>query len=110
MDARLRRAQELYAQIQELERQEDRQAIPAKFATLANLREERALALLEAGQADGWIDLFTAITAWAHAGAEPKARRLLARGRRLAKSLEIGRGNVEIELGELKDWLDQLPP
>jgi hypothetical protein len=109
MDARQRKAQELYVEIQELERQQDHPALPAKFAALASLREERALSLLEARQEDGWLDLFTAVTAWGRAGEKAQANRLLAKGRRLAAGLGLGRGNVVAELRDLKTWLDQLP-
>lgn len=110
MDERLWQAQAVYAEIQELERQPDRQALPAKFAALAGLREERALTLLKAGRDDGWVDLFTAVTAWGRAGAKAEAKRLLTKGRRLAARLGRGRENVEAELRELGSWLDQLPP
>lgn len=74
---------------------------------MARLHEERARELLGRQDADGWIDLFAAITAWGEAGSEPRARLLLQLGEQAARDLEGGDTLLE-EIDRLERWLGTL--
>jgi hypothetical protein len=109
MDARLQKAQRLFREIEDLKQSGTPPALLFKLREMAQLREERALELLDMDNPDGWIDLFTAITAWGHAGARSEAGRLVSCGRQYAAALTDGRQGIEDELVELEQWLNSLP-
>lgn len=82
-------------------------AIAAKLHRMAQLHQERARELLDRLDADGWIDLFAAITAWGEAGSEHAARDLLRLGEDVADRFE-GSDVLLSELEHLKSWLKRL--
>jgi hypothetical protein len=75
---------------------------------MAGLHRDRALELLRSGDADGWPDLYAAITAWGEGGARSEANQLLHLGRQLARSFPAGEPNILKQLEELEVWLDSL--
>jgi hypothetical protein len=77
---------------------------------MARLHEERARELFQAGDPDGWTDLFAAVTARGEARQRAEADRLLTAGREFVVSLNQDEANVMEELSQLKAWLDSLPP
>jgi len=110
MDPRVKRAQQLFW---EIESARDKGVYPAALPQLlemARLHEERARELLQAGDPDGWTDLFAAVTARGEARQRAEADHLLTTGREFAASLNQDDANVVEELGQLKAWLDSLPP
>jgi hypothetical protein len=109
MDPRKQRTQQLFWEVEALQKQGWHQAALPKLLEMACLHEEYALERLNAGKLDGWIDLFAAITAWGEAGRRTEADRLLVEGSRFASTYDKGRENLEHELQELKAWLDSLP-
>ena len=109
MDPRVERAQQLFW---EVEAQRQTGVYPAALPQLlemAQLHEQRARELLQAGDTDGWTDLYAAVTAWGEARRRSEADRLLVAGRRFAASLACGRADVEQELHHLEALLDSLP-
>lgn len=108
MDPRVVQAQQLFWEIEALRRQQPGQPPVAKLTQMAQLHQARALELLQKGDADGWTDLYAAVTAWGEAGARTEAEHLLSVGRQLAAGRAQGRANVEGQLNELEQWLNGL--
>ncbi|WP_438032383.1 hypothetical protein [Sorangium sp. So ce204] len=107
-DPRANEAQQLFWQVEILRSLgAPHKAIALKLHRMASLHEERARELLSRLDADGWTDLFAAITAWGEAGSEPSARRLLRFGEHVAKSFD-GQDLLLSELDRLKTWLEGL--
>ena len=93
-----------------LERSFQNEQLLPQLLEMARLHEERARELLQAGDPDGWTDLFAAVTARGEARQRAEADRLLTAGREFAASLHQDEANVVEELSQLKEWLDLLPP
>jgi hypothetical protein len=110
MDPRFERAQQLFFEVLNLRQKGQPETVRLKFAEMARLHQERALELLDAGNLDGWMDLFAAITAWGEAGHRSEADRLVEAGRRFASACGDGRENLEGELRQYELWLDSLLP
>jgi hypothetical protein len=108
MDPRVEKAQQLFWEISVLRQQGAQRATLQKLTRMSRLHEERALELLSSSNADGWTDLYAAITAWGEAGARSEADRLLHKGREMAAWFRPGQENIEKELDQLEAWLDSL--
>src|SRR5688572_9508088 len=105
MDSRLVQAQQLFWEVEDLRRQQPGQPPVAQLTRMAQLHQERALELLNKGNADGWTDFWAAVTAWGEARAQKEAEHLLAAGRQFAAGLRQGRESVDVQLNELEQWL-----
>lgn len=107
-DLRVKEAQQIFWQIAMLRSLgAPHKAIASKLDRMALLHEARAKELLNRQDADGWTDLFAAITAWGEAGSEPPARYLLRFGADIAERFD-GRDLLLSELGRLESWLKGL--
>jgi hypothetical protein len=109
MDPRVERAQQLFWEIEALRKKGGSAAAMPQLVEMARLHEERARELLQAGDPDGWTDLFAAVTAWGEARQRSDADRVLAAGRGFAHSLGDEKASVENELRRLEEWQDSLP-
>jgi len=109
MDPRVKRAQQLFWEIEAIRKRGVYPAAIPQLLEMARLSEERARELLQAGDPNGWTDLFAAVTARGEAGQRAEADRLLNTGSELAAALNQGGANVVEELSQLKAWLDSLP-
>ena len=108
MDPRIEQAQQLYWEITRLREFGAHRKTLSKLIEMAQVHEERALELLAAGDPEGWVDLFAAITAWAKAGCREDADRLLAEGRSTASQFGSGEASIHEQLDELEEWADEL--
>ena len=107
-DERVQEAQQLFWQVETLRSLgATYKVIALKLDRMARLHEERAKELLSRHDADGWIDLFAAITAWGESGSEPSARGLLRFGEGVAERFD-GRDLLLAELEHLDGWLKGL--
>ncbi|WP_437785659.1 hypothetical protein [Sorangium sp. So ce1097] len=107
-DQRVQEAQQLFWQIEMLRSmQVPHKAIVTRLIRMARLHEERAKELLSRHDADGWTDLFAAITTWGEAGSEPSAHNLLRFGERMAANFD-GQDLLLSELERLRIWLKSL--
>jgi hypothetical protein len=75
---------------------------------MAQIHEELARRLLHDREADGWPDLYAAVTAWGEAGCKRDAYRLIVEGRRLSALFPDGSENIQRQLDELEDWVQSL--
>ncbi len=110
MDLRVEKAQRLLWEIEalkSLQHQRATRAVLPQLREMAALHRERALELLPSGDAEGWTDLFAAVTAWGEAGARSEAEQLLETGRQLARSFSQGQENIVQQLNDLEAWLDE---
>jgi hypothetical protein len=108
MDIRGEQAQRLFWEISELRRMgQDRAAIP-KLRRMAHLHEQIGLDMLMAQKADGWIDFYAAITAWAQAGDSRHSSSLIVKGKKLASSFPDGLENICAQLDDLVKWMASL--
>jgi hypothetical protein len=108
VDPRVEQAQTLFWEIEALRRNgriERIEEASPKLLAMALLHEQRSIELLEARDADGWVDLFAAVTAFADAGHVDRAARLLLQGRELLEGFRVGRSAVLSELQEMEAWL-----
>jgi hypothetical protein len=110
MDPRVERAQQLFWEIEAVRKKGVYPAALPQLLEMAWLHEDRARELLQAGDPDGWTDLFAAVTARGEARQRAEADRLLTAGREFAASLNQDGANAVEELRQLKAWLDSLPP
>jgi len=108
MDPQVKQAQQLFWEIGRLRDQGLYPLALRKVRQMAQIHEELAVRLLHEGEADGWADLYAAITAWGEAGHKGDAHRLILEGRRLSALFPNGRQNIERQLNELEDWLESL--
>ncbi len=108
MDERVERAQRLFWEISRLREAGATRLAAHKLAEMAQLHEDRAIELLEASRPDGWVDIYSAITAYGDSGRRQDAERLIKRGRTLADLFASGKENVVSQLNELAAWLDTL--
>lgn len=107
-DLRVKEAQRLFWQIATLRTLGvPQKMIAIRLAHMARLHEDLAKELLSRQDANGWIDLFAAITAWAEAGNETFARKLLRGGEDFAAYFD-GQDMLLAELGRLESWLSGL--
>src|SRR5262249_5141422 len=111
-DERVTEAQQLFWQIETLRTlgvPPNDVVVIAKLHQMARLHEERAKDLLGRQDADGWTDLFAAITALGEAGEEAEARALLRFGMQAAQHEDDdGREAILSELGDLESWLNKI--
>jgi hypothetical protein len=105
VDPRVEQAQTLFWEIEALRRNGRIEEASPKLLAMALLHEQRSIELLEARDADGWVDLFAAVTAFADAGHVDRAARLLLQGRELLEGFRVGRSAVLSELQEMEAWL-----
>jgi hypothetical protein len=105
VDPRVEQAQTLFWEIETLRRAGRIEEASPKLRAMGLLHEQRALELLEAREAEGWVDLFAAITAYADAGDVDRAAQLLIRGRELLDRFRVGRSALGGELQEMEAWL-----
>jgi hypothetical protein len=110
MDPRVKRAQQLFWEIEALREKGVYPAALPKLLEMAQLHEGQARELLRAGNPDGWTDLFAAVTARGAARQRTEAKRLLTAGHEFAAALNQDEANIVAELSQLKVWLDSLPP
>jgi len=110
MDSRIERAQQLFWEIEAVRQNGVYPAALAQLLEMARLHEEGARELLQAGNSDGWTDLFAAVTAWGEARQRSEADRLLAVGRGFAVAMGPDNEGVGNELHRLAVWLDTLSP
>ena len=108
MDQRIEHAQTLLWEITRLREYGLHRATLHKLIEMARIHEQRAIDLLDGRDADGWADLYAAITAWGEAGCQGDAQRLIVAGRRRSADFSSGRENIDRQLDELADWLDAL--
>jgi hypothetical protein len=108
MDLRVKEAQRLYWEIEQLRQHGAKRAALPKLHQIARLHEERAIELLCARDPDGWIDLYSAISAWGEAGAHSDAVGLIHRGFKFAALFPSGQKNIEQQLQELRSWLTSI--
>jgi len=109
MDPRVERAQQLFWEVEALRRKGVYPAALPRLLEMARLHEERACELLQAGDPDGWTDLFAAVTAWGEARRRDEANRLLTRGHEFVVVPGAKQAAIETELRRLEAWLDALP-
>lgn len=105
MDPRVERTQQLYWEVESLRKQGVYPVAVPQLLEMARLHEERARELLQAGDPDGWTDLFAAVTALGEARQRSEANRLLAAGREFAARLGSMQAGIEEELRQLQIWL-----
>jgi hypothetical protein len=112
VDPRVEQAQTLFWEIEALRRDGRMNEASPRLQAMALLHEQRAIELLEARDAEGWVDLFAAVTAFADAGLVDRAARLLLHGRELLERFKAGRSAVLSELQATEEWLraKQNPP
>ena len=108
MDRRIEQAQQLFWEVGRLRDEGLHRAALPRLVKMAGLHEERALELLGNRAADGWADLYAAITAWGEAGHRGDAERLVAVGRRRSALFGEGSQNILCQLDDLAVWLDSL--
>ena len=108
MDVRVEQSQRLFWEIARLRKAGATRLAAQKLAEMARLHEDRAIELLEAGQPEGWVDMYSAITAYGDGGRRRDAEKLIERGRMLAGRLVSGKENVVAQLDEIASWLDAL--
>lgn len=109
MDPRVERAQQLFWEVEALRKKGVYPVALPQLLEMARLHEERACELLQAGDPDGWTDLFAAVTAWGEARRRDEADRLLTRGRAFVAAPGAKQTAVGTELRRLEAWLDALP-
>jgi hypothetical protein len=109
MDSRVERAQQLFWEIEAMRAKGLYPIALTQLQEMARLHEERARELLQAGDLDGWTDLFAAVTAWGEARQRSEADRLLAVGVGFAASMGPEKAAIENELRKQVAWLDSLP-
>jgi hypothetical protein len=109
-DERLEETQRLHWEIQSLRAVGlgMSRAARSKYRDMARLRDALARDLFAAGNADGWIDLLAAITAWGNAGDRRKAVSLLDEARELASERPFI-DKMDRQLDELGQWLQSQP-
>lgn len=109
MDPRVSKAQQLFWETAALKKKGELSAARPKFAEMGKLHQDRAEELLQAGDADGWIDFYAAVTAWGEAGEITRAKDLILQGEQLASTFPDGQDNIRTELADLGKWLGNLP-
>lgn len=106
-DDRVERAQKLYWEVEALRRLEaGRKSIAPKLLEMAGLHEELGRELLVNRSAEGWTDLFAAVTAWAEAGRSERATNLLDWSRTQVPNF-AGRENLNAEIDHMASWVEQ---
>lgn len=78
---------------------------PQAERELAEMRVLLAFPKLQAGDADGWIDLFDAITRFAMVGEITRAEELIGQGRKLVSSTPNCVELMSTELARIAEWV-----
>jgi hypothetical protein len=108
MDQRIDQAQKLFWEVSRLRESGLHRLAVRKLVQMAAVHEARAMELLRTAQADGWADLYAAVTAWGDAGHRNEANALIEQGRELLTLFPDGTQNIEQQLNELGAWLESL--
>jgi hypothetical protein len=102
MDTRIPKAQALFWRIERLRQLGYEAGVAPLLKEMARLHLERARELLAQGEADGWSDMYAAITAVIEAGDSMLALDLLDEARAAAAGVGVGAENVLSELVQLE--------